>query len=103
MKQSQVLRIVVASPGDVKEERKILEEVVTALNREIAEDHDLVIKFSGWEFDAYPGFHINGPQGLIDLVLQIENCDLFIGIFWTRFGTATFDAKSGTEHEFRKA
>ena len=40
---------------------------------------------------------------MIDLSLSIEDCDLLIGIFWKRFGTPTVDAKSGTEHEFRKA
>ena len=103
MKRLHELRIVVASPNDVKEERKILEEVATELNRGVAKDHELYIEISGWDIDAYPGFHVAGAQGLIDLVLQIEDCELFIGIFWKRFGTPTFDAKSGTEHEFRKA
>src|SRR5262249_32661704 len=56
-----------------------------------------------WETDSYPGFHPQGPQGLIDPTLKIEDCDLLIGIFWRRFGTPVSDAKSGTEHEFRLA
>lgn len=103
MKQLHHLRIVIASPSDVKEERKILEEVATELNRDIAKAHGLYLETSGWDLDAYPGFHVDGPQGLIDSILQIEDCELFIGIFWKRFGTPTLDAKSGTEHEFRKA
>ena len=56
-----------------------------------------------WETDTYPGFHVDGPQGLIDSILNIEDCDVFIGIFWTRFGTPVAGALSGTEHEFQRA
>jgi hypothetical protein len=31
------------------------------------------------------------------------DCDVFIGVFWKRFGTLVPDAGSGTEHEIRKA
>ncbi len=103
MKQVHVLRVVVASPKDVQQERNALVEVAEELNRGIAGDRALRIDISRWETDVYPGFHIEGPQGLIDLSLSIEDCDLLIGIFWKRFGTPTLDAKSGTEHEFRKA
>src|SRR5437016_10654475 len=103
MKQLQILRVVVASPRDVQPERNILEEVAEELNRGIAKDRSLHIEVSRWETDAFPGFHVEGPQGWIDSVLQIEDCDLLIGIFWRRFGTPIADAKSGTEHEFRKA
>ena len=44
-----------------------------------------------------------GTQAWIDETTDIEDCDILIGIFWKRFGTQTPDAKSGTEHEFRKA
>lgn len=103
MRQAQILRIVVASPNDVMDERNILEEVAAELNRGIAKDRSLHIEISRWETDAFPGFHVDGPQGIIDFALNIEDCDLLIGIFWKRFGTPTKDAKSGTEHEFRKA
>src|SRR2546421_3499430 len=103
MRQLHELRVVVASPGDVKPERHVVEVVATELNQGIAAEYGLYIRISRWETDAFPGFHTEGPQGLIDSVLQIEDCDLLIGIFWRRFGTPTADAKSGTEHEFRKA
>jgi len=40
---------------------------------------------------------------MIDRILKIADCDLLIGIFWTRFGTSTTDGKTGTEHEFSLA
>ena len=101
MPQVQILRIVVASPGDVQAERNALSTVVEEINHGIARDRDLRLELARWETDAYPGFHPEGPQGLIDPILRIETCDILIGIFWKRFGTPMKDAQSGTEHEFR--
>jgi hypothetical protein len=101
--EKQILRIVVASPGDVQAERKALPDVIDEINRGVAADRNLRLELSRWETDTYPGFHADGPQGEIDTILRIDDCDLLIGIFWHRFGTPTMDASSGTEHEFRLA
>jgi len=101
--QVRVLRIVVASPGDVQAERKALPDVIDEINRGVAADRNLRFELSRWETDTYPSFHADGPQGKIDTILRIDDCDLLIGIFWHRFGTPTKDAASGTEHEFRLA
>jgi hypothetical protein len=103
MNQVTVLRVVVASPGDVQAERDTLSSVADELNRTVARAHNLRLEVVRWETDAYPGFHVNGPQGLIDPILRIEDSDIFIGIFWKRFGTPVRYAGSGTEHEFRRA
>src|SRR6185369_11493004 len=99
----RVLRIVVASPGDVQAERNALPAVVDEINRGFAAQCNLQLELYRWETDAYPGVHAAGPQGLIDSVLKIEDCDILIGIFWKRFGTPTTDARSGTEHEILRA
>src|SRR5262245_49716771 len=100
MSQTQILRVVVASPSEVQPERDLLPNVIDELNRGIAGDRGLQFVLSRWETDAHPGFHPQGPQGLIDPILKIAECDLLIGIFWRRFGTPTPDGKTGTEHEF---
>lgn len=100
---ARVMRVVVASPGDVQPERDALSAVLEELNRGVAADRNVVLRLLRWETDAYPGFHAEGPQGSIDDVLDIENCDVLIGIFWKRFGTPVKDAASGTEHEIRRA
>ena len=103
MKQIRILKVVVASPGDVQAERNLIEEVVKDLNQGVAADRKLRLEVARWETDAYAGFHPEEPQGLIDSLLEIEACDVLISIFWNRFGTPTKDAQSGTEHELRKA
>jgi HEAT repeat protein/ABC-type iron transport system FetAB ATPase subunit len=103
MQTKRTWRIVVVSPSDVTPERDLLSDVIAELNRGIAGERGLVLELSRWETDSYPGFHAKGPQGLIDPILKIEECDVLIGIFWKRFGTPTMDAQSGTEHEIRTA
>ncbi|MDZ7339781.1 MAG: NACHT domain-containing protein, partial [candidate division KSB1 bacterium] len=69
----------------------------------MAIDYNVRFESRRWLTDAYPGFDSDGPQGIIDRVLDIENCDILIGIFRTRFGKPTRQADSGTEHEIRAA
>jgi len=101
--QVQVLRVVVASPGDVQPERDSLPEVIEELNKSTAADRGLRLELIRWQTDAYPGFHPEGSQGQIESGLDIEHSDVVIGIFRKKFGTPVKDAQSGTEHEFRKA
>src|SRR5262249_31066889 len=103
MESVHVLRIIVASPGDVQAERDVLPVVLEELNRGIAAEHGLRLELGRWGTDAYPCFHPQGPQGLVDSILRIEDCDVLLGIFWKRFGTPTAEAGSGTEHEFLRA
>jgi hypothetical protein len=95
--------MLIASPGDVQAERNTLAMVIEELNTGVARDRDLRLEPARWETDAYPGFHLEGPQGWIDDILQIEDCDILIGISWKHFGTPVQDAASRTEHEFRQA
>ena len=62
MEQVHVLRIVVASPGDVQPERDALPAVLEDLNRGIAAAYGLRLELGRWETDAYPGFHPEEPQ-----------------------------------------
>src|SRR5579859_3013925 len=103
MKVASISRIVVAHPSDVNSEIHILKRVVENINRGTAARKGLNLQLATWETDSYPGFHLDGSQGLIDEVLKIEDCDLLIGIFWNRFGTPGKDGHTGTEHEFLKA
>ena len=99
----RVLKLVVASPSDVKPERDAVSDAVKELNDGVARHLGIGIELLRWETDTYPGFHPQGPQGLVDNALQIPNCDILVGIFWKRLGTPVRDAASGTEHEFKLA
>ena len=80
----KILRVVVASPSDVPSERDDVQHLVDELNRSICRDRGIRMEVFRWETDTYPGFDQLGPQGLIDPILRIEDCDVLIGIFWKR-------------------
>ncbi len=68
----RVLQIVVASPNDVKAERDAVDKVIKELNNWVTKDYGFLLNISRWEDDAYAGFHVDGPQGLIDPILNIK-------------------------------
>lgn len=103
MQQVNLLRVVVASPGDVKPERDCVESVAAELNQGIGELLGVRLDVVRWETDAFPGFHGGGSQAQIDTGLKVPQSDLLVGIFWKRFGTPVPGAASGTEHEIRGA
>jgi thymidylate kinase len=99
----RLLRLVVASPGDVQRERDAVQAVANEADREYGSKLGSRIEVVRWETDAFPAFHAQGPQKIIDSVLNIDECDVLVGIFWKRFGTPTLKVNSGTEHEIRTA
>jgi len=97
------LRLVVVSPGDVANERDIVENVANELRRSIADHHGFDLHVSRWELDATPGLHTAGAQGLIDPHLDIPSADLVVAVFWSRLGTPAMGTRSGSEHELQVA
>jgi len=93
------LRLFVASPGDVQTERAHVSAVAKELNRGAAGDAGFVLEVVRWETHARPD--VGRVQQLISD--QIGPVDLFVGIMWSRFGTPTGAAGSGTEEEFENA
>ena len=105
------LRVFVASPGDVKDERDRLERVVHEMNvRGGAAHHAGVrLKLLRWETDVAPD--AGRPQGVVSDQLPPEDWDIFVGILWLRFGSDTGEIdpvtkqpyRSGTDEEFKAA
>lgn len=95
-------KVVLASPGDVPEEREVVEQVISEINN-LQKHNGIGFDLYRWETDAYPAFHPLGPQGVIDQQLKIGDADIFVGIFYLKFGTPTIDSNSGTEHELKQA
>lgn len=99
----RVIKVFVASPADVKEERQALEPVVAEINRALGDQLGCRLEVLMWETDAYAGASQGGPQAVIDTQFDITGVDVVIGIFWTRFGTDTGFGLSGSAHEIQRA
>lgn len=99
----RLLRVFVASPSDVGDERRAVEPVITEINQTIGRRMGLVLDLVRWETDVYPGVASGGPQTVINTQVAAEDCDIVIGIFWRRFGTPTAFAQSGSSYEIERA
>jgi hypothetical protein len=95
------LKIFVASPSDVVDERTILDRVVDELNKLPGGRLGIRLELIKWETDSYPSVG-DDTQSVINNQIG-EDYDIFIGILWKRFGTPTNRAESGTGEEFRRA
>lgn len=98
---TKILRVFIASPGDLAEERALLDEVVAEFNLVWGDKNGVRLELIKWETHTYPGFGADA-QDVINTQIG-ESYDIFIGMMWGRFGTSTARAESGTEEEFHRA
>lgn len=96
-----IINVFVASPGDVSDERSALDSIISELNRTWSRSLNLRLELVKWETDIHPGFG-KYPQDVINQQLNDEY-DIFIALFWSRVGSPTDVAESGTIEEFERA
>jgi hypothetical protein len=94
------VRVFIASPGDVSDERDEACRVIHDWNAAHSLDRSILVEPVRVEThsQAVQGGH---PQDLINGQL-LERCDLLLAIFWTRLGTPTKKDVSGTVQEIRE-
>lgn len=95
--RSKVYRVMIGSPSDLAKERRAATDAVnewTALHADAAGAVLLPVK---WETHATPRSGVR-PQSAINDQL-VDRCDILVGMFWTKLGTATDVAASGTVEE----
>jgi len=99
----QPIRILVASPGDVDRERKIVEELIEDWNIRNGNEHNMVLEAVLWEKHAASENRGDalGPQEVITRQI-VDDCDCVIGIFWNRIGTPTRIAAGGAVEEVQR-
>lgn len=90
----------IASPGDVSDEREIIREVIHDWNDVNAVASKTMLSAVGWETHSSPELGAR-PQELINSRI-LKDCDLLVGVFWTRLGTPTGKAESGTVEEIEE-
>jgi hypothetical protein len=96
----RTIRFFASSPSDVSDERQQLAVVVQELNatlRALVPDRPTVVELIKWETHVHPDM---GRDAQDVVSRQIPEYDVFLGIMWSRFGTPTSVADSGTEQEF---
>ena len=90
----------IASPGDVAPERLVIRDVVHEWNAIHSLDRNVVLMPTSWETHSSPMLG-DRPQEIINKQV-LRNADLLVGVFWTRIGTPTGEAVSGTVEEIEE-
>ena len=96
--KAEVLNVFIASPFDVQSRRDEIESAIFQWNKEHAKDLQTILLPRRWESDVAPGYNAIDAQQVINQNL-LNNCDLLIGVFWTKLGTPTTNFPSGTLEE----
>lgn len=100
-KQEKSLNIFISSPSDVESERESIHSVVNDVNRTLGTKLGLFLRIKDWK-----EFRASGQCPEEFLKKQLQDCDLFIMIFYRRFGSppsSNSNFQSGTEFEYEIA
>ena len=94
------INVMIASPGDVPQERVIARNVIHEWNTIHAKDRQVVLMPVGWDTHSAPDTG-DRPQAIINSQL-LRDADLLVAVFWTRLGSPTGVAASGTVEEIEE-
>ncbi len=97
----ELVKLTLCGPADVAKEIAIASEVINDWNCRHGEQRGFWVKHQHWSTDSYPDAQETG-QGAINKQL-IDSTDILVAIFWSRIGTATANAQSGTVEELQRA
>ena len=95
--KAETYRVMIGSPSDLGEERQAATDAINDWNAQHAAAERVVLLPVRWETHAIPAIATR-PQEAINQQL-VRDSDLLVGMFWTKLGTSTGVAESGTVEE----
>lgn len=95
--KAETYRVMIGSPSDLSEERQAATDAINDWNAQHAAADGVVLLPVKWETHAMPQAGVR-PQHAINDQL-VRHSDILIGMFWTKLGTSTGIAESGTAEE----
>lgn len=100
MKRLDVIKCLIISPQDVQAEREAVANVLERWNGQIGTTLDVLIHPVRWETHSTPelGSH---PQTILNRQI-VKDCDCAVAVFWSRLGTPTAKADSGSLEEIEE-
>lgn len=100
MKQPNVIKCLIISPQDVQDERKAIVDVIERWNGQIGKTLDILIQPVRWETCSTPELGLH-PQTILNRQI-VQDCDCAVAVFWSRLGTPTAKADSGSLEEIKE-
>lgn len=98
---ANVVRVLIASPGDTAAARDLIEESCHTWNSDRAGGAQVVLLPRRWETDAVPLLGADG-QSVINSQL-VDDADVVFGVFYSRVGRPTARGVSGTIEEIERS
>jgi len=98
--QATIINVMIACPGDVRDEREVIRVAIHAWNALHAEERHTVLLPKSWDTDATPAME-GRAQEIINRQI-LDKCHLLVGVFWTRLGSPTGQSPSGTVEEIQR-
>ncbi len=95
--KADVLRVLIASPSDLTEERVAAAEAINDWNAQHSAAQMVVLLPVAWETHSRPSMG-DRPQAILNSQI-VDDCDILVGMFWARLGTDTGKAPSGSVEE----
>jgi hypothetical protein len=94
------IRILISSPRDVTSELEVVTDVITRWNAAHSRSTGIIFEAIHWNTHAHPASG-DRPQAIINSQI-VDDADVVVGIFWSRLGTPTGVAPSGTAEEIER-
>lgn len=96
-----IITVFISSPGDVQSERQFVLNEMQSWNQRNSREKGCFLNARTWE-DVVAPDRDTYSQNVINRQIG-DSYDVFLGIMWSRFGTPTQSAQSGTEEEYDRA
>jgi hypothetical protein len=98
--EATVFNVLIVSPGDVEDERQIVRDTIHEWNAAHSKFRHQILYPVGWDTHSHPAMS-ERPQGILNNQI-VDDADLLIAVFWTRIGTPTGQAVSGSVEEIER-
>jgi CheY-like chemotaxis protein len=95
-----VYDLLLSCPSDVAEYIELIERAINRFNNIYGRNNNVIIRTRYWANDSYSELG-KPPQEIINSQI-VDNSDISVAVFWTRFGTPTESYGSGTEEEIER-
>ena len=99
MKTVRLIKIFIASPGDVSDQRDEVEKIIWDWNNEHTDSKNIVLMPIRWENNSSASYALDKDGQAVINEQILKSSDVLIAIFGNRIGTRTRNGKSGTVEE----
>ncbi|WP_215148860.1 DUF4062 domain-containing protein [Exiguobacterium sp. s91] len=99
MRCVRLIKIFIASPGDVSIQRDKIEKLIWGWNNEHADTKNVILMPIRWENNSSASYETNKDGQAVINEQIVKDSDILIALFGNRIGTRTKNGKSGTIEE----